>query len=244
MWLVLAEPDDHSALWAFQGLKARGIDPIDIVTPQALILALVWEHRLGVGGNTARIRLHTGKTLDTTLLRGVLNRIGYLSPGLFAHAAPVDRQYVMQEMNALFLSWLSAVDSPVLNRPTPQGLCGAWRHSSEWAVLAARADVPSLTFQQSSEVEIVADCRWYPARSVVRTVLTVAGRVISAGVPDAIAKGCERLARYAGLGIAGFEFVIGPTQEWLLAGATPQPDLSLGGESLLDSLYDAIQEKS
>jgi len=242
MWLVLSEPDDRSALWAWEGLKARGLDPIDIVTPQALVLALGWEHRLGIAGNRTRIRLHTGKILDTTLLRGVLNRIGYLPPALFARAAPDDRMYAMQEMNALFLSWLSAIESPVLNRPSPQGLCGAWRHASEWAALAARSELPALPFRQSSLTEGCPAPRWCPPGAAARTVLVVAGDAIGSEVPEEIAAGCRRLTELAGLGIAGFEFVEGAGTGWLLAGVTPQPDLSAGGEPLLNSLFAAMHE--
>ena len=32
-------------------------------------------------------------------------------------------------------NWLNALPGPLLNQPTPQGLCGNWRHPSAWAVL-------------------------------------------------------------------------------------------------------------
>jgi hypothetical protein len=242
MWLVLSEPDDRSALWAWKGLEARGLDPIDIVTPQQLISALRWEHRLGRDGFHARVGLHTGKTLDHDTVRGIFNRIGYLSPSLFAHAAADDRLYAMQEMNALFMSWLTAAPCPVLNRPSPQGLCGQWKHASEWAALADQAGVPAVPFRQSSTMEVAAGSKWHPPGAAIRTVLVVGAQALGPDVPADIAEGCIRLARVAGLGVAGFDFTGAPGDAWLLAGATPQPDLRAGGEPVLDALGQAMQE--
>ena len=231
-WLVLSEPDDRSALWASQGLEARGLAPLDIVTPQSLVSALRWEHRLGRDGLSARVGLHTGKTLDYSTLRGVFNRIAHLSPDLFAHAAPDDRMYAMQEMNALFMSWLTAAPCPVLNRPGAQGLCGQWRHPSEWVAMAHEAGLPTAPYRQTSAMEAAT-----PA-AATRMVLVVGARAFGLDMPGEIAQGCIRLAHRVGLGVAGFQF----TSAWQLAGATPQPDLRSGGEPALDALAQALRE--
>ena len=69
----------------------------------------------------------------------ILNRLIAPPETLVAQSVPGDREYAHQELTALYLSWLNAIPAPVLNRPTPQGLAGRWRHASEWAVAADEA---------------------------------------------------------------------------------------------------------
>ena len=57
---------------------------------------------------------------------------------LIGQAVTSDREYALSEMQAFYLSWLSAIPGQVVNRPTPQGLSGHWHHISEWALSAAR----------------------------------------------------------------------------------------------------------
>ena len=45
MWLMFAAADDPSALWAAEGLRARGVKPLEWITPQMLAGARRWEHR-------------------------------------------------------------------------------------------------------------------------------------------------------------------------------------------------------
>src|SRR5262245_3348414 len=114
MWIVLCELHDLPAIWAYQGLRTKGLAPLELVTPQLLLASPCWEHRLGLDGVHIAIDLPSGNTLDGKAIRGVLNRIAYLSPALFQQATSEDRTYAVQEMTALFMSWLSAVPAPVL----------------------------------------------------------------------------------------------------------------------------------
>jgi hypothetical protein len=56
-------------------------------------------------------------------------------------------------------------------------------------------------------------------------------------MPAHIGEGCRRLAGLAGTELLGFNF----GEDWTFAGATPWPDLSVGGEALLRALAAALQ---
>jgi hypothetical protein len=241
MWIVLSEEHtDLPAMWAYHGLKARGLDPLELISPQLLLASPRWEHRLGLDGVHIAIDLPTGKTLDGKSIRGVLNRIAYLPPALFQQAISEDRMYAMQEMTALFMSWLTAVPAPVLNRPVSQGLCGAWRHPSEWAVLASRAGLPTFPFRQSAQLDVPVGRRLSPLDSSVRAAFVVAGRFVGPSVPPEIADASVALAKLARVDLLGLEFAASSASPWTFASASPQPDLRLGGQVLLDALAQAM----
>jgi hypothetical protein len=145
MWLVLCSAQDVSALWAFQGLQLRGLRPIELVTAEMLPYSLKWEHTLGASDPSISITLVDGRVIKNGAVRGVLNRLTHV-PLQHLAGAP-DYDYAMQEYTAFFMSWLFALPQPVLNRADAQGLCGAWRHISEWVWLAGRAGLPTTPYR-------------------------------------------------------------------------------------------------
>lgn len=237
MWLLLCEHTDFSALWAYRGLRERGV-PIELVSAGALVNALGWEHRLGIGGASIRIDLADGRTIDGDAVRGVVNRLVSLPTERHALAATPDRDYAMQELNALFLSWLTAVRGPVLGRPTPQGLSGPWLHRSEWLALGAQAGLNVDVYCRSSREapETLTD---EAALVGARTLVVIAGRP-AGRVPAHVAAGSARLARLADADFLGVQFGTPRRKPWTFVGATPFPDLSLGGLSALDLLEAAL----
>ena len=140
MWLLLASSHDRAALWAAGRLKGRGIDPLVVLTPELLHYSFSWQHRVRPDGATSvAFTLADGRRIDGRRIQGVLNRMAVLPPHLLGHFTDVDRAYALQEWTALHISWLSSLPVPVLNLPAVQGLCGAWRHLSEWVWLASQA---------------------------------------------------------------------------------------------------------
>jgi hypothetical protein len=53
--------------------------------------------------------------------------------------------------------------------------------------------------------------------------------------------GCARLAQLSATDLLGIDFNLTWTGDWVFRNATPQPDLRLGGEALLDALAIALQ---
>jgi hypothetical protein len=230
MWLVLCDRTDHAALWAHRGLAARGLEPLELVTADALAYALRWEHRVGAAGASVLVELGDGRRIDGGSVRGVLNRLVAVPDGHLALAREADRDYARQELHAFFVSWLTCLPGRVFNRPTPHGLCGSWRHRSEWLALAAAAGLATAPFRMNGD----APDGGFVAPS--RTVVVVGGEALGAELPAAVRAGCVRLARLAGADVLGVE--LGP--DGRVTGATPLPDLRLGGERALDLLAEAL----
>jgi hypothetical protein len=245
MWLVLCPDYDSPARWAFEGLRARGLAPLEFVSAEALTRSRRWEHRVGADGADVQFELPDGRVLRGRDVRGVLNRLTHVPVGHLR--ATRDHDYMTQEFTAFFMSWLYALPGPILNRPTPQGLGGRWRHSSEWVLLASSAGLPTPPYRLSSQDghdEMTAGERsLLPAGTKTRQVVVVAGQTFAPfAVPDEISAGCVRLAAAAETPLLGVDFSAGG--EWTFAGATPLPDLRAGGAPLLDALARALRAEA
>ena len=204
---------------------------------------LRWDHRVGAHGASVQISFSEDRVISSGTVRGVLNRLREIpSWRSLRRLRAADRDYASQELAAFFLSWLSCLPQPVLNRPTPQGLAGRERHIAEWISLATVAGLPTAPYWQSS--------RTYPttategiSRSEVPpldTVLVI-DRYIFGAAPSTLLSACRRLATLATTPILGIAFTGGATGSWTFAGATPLPDLRAGGEPALDALAEVLQ---
>ena len=239
MWLILCDTQDASAAWAFSSLRSRGLAPLEILSAEQLALSEFQEHRLDGQRSTLRFRTEGGLQVDGQRLNGVLNRLYTVPTRHWRQASEADQDYVQQEMFAFFLSWLHALPCPVLNQPTPQGLCGQWRQESEWAWLARQAGLPAAPYRQTSSDtldESLGERRLVPAGASASSVIVVGRRVVGTPVSQALAAACVRLAELAGTSLLGIDFVGGPAQGWSFAGASPTPDLRIGGDALIDAL--------
>jgi hypothetical protein len=238
MWLVLGDASDISALWVHQELRARGVAPLELITADALSMADYWEHR--IAGERASIRFRVDK-LDIAgeQLRGVVNRLYTVPIPHWRSAEQRDRDYVQQELIALFLSWLHGLPCPVINRPTPQGLSGQWRPESEWVVLAHKAGLPVAPYRQSAHDridEMKGEKRLIPRGALVQTVIIVGDTVAGAAISQPLAAACRRLVQLAGTELLGIDFVAGDGDSLTFAGASPMPYLTPGGPALIQGL--------
>lgn len=242
MWLVLCHSSDLPALWAHQGLKARGLDPIELVSAEVLASSLRWEHRVGRHGATLAIKLADGREISGQNLRGVLNRLLTVPVHLWQSAVEADRDYVTQELSAFYMSWLYSLPCPVINRPTPLGLAGQWRSEAEWVLLAGQAGLLALPYERRSAASTAEEGGFkLDFRPAARhTILTVAGGAVGSPAPSKIVEGCVRLAELAKTELLGVQFVEQPDGGWYFAGSTPYPDLTLGGAPLLEALAHAL----
>jgi len=238
MWLVICSAQDESAIWAYQGLRMRGLSPVELVTADMLTTNARWKHTVGVDGANINITLADGRVIDNRAVRGVVNRLTHV-PLEHLSAAP-DFEYATQEYTALFMSWLRALPTPMYNEVDNQGLCGAWRHASEWVYLANQAGLPTVEYVQSShdEIDDATTLRRLVRNGTPTTMaITVGDRVFGPYLPPAVSRACRELSRLSRTQILGIELAPGSTSHSLaFAGATPMPDLRLGGEPFLDAL--------
>ena len=115
----------------------------------------------------------------------------------------------------------------------------SWRHVSEWVWLAARAGLPAPSYRQASSDqfdEMFEVRRLFPLGTPTTTAIVIQDQVIGDSLPSEIRAGCLRLAALSETPLLGIEFARASEKSWTFAGATPMPDLRLGGEPLLDAL--------
>lgn len=247
MLLFLCSATDLSALWAYDRLRARGVPGLELVSSELIACALRWEHRLWGDAACTTITLTDGRTIRSGEVSGVLNRISWIGDDQLARALPADRTYATQELVAFYLSWLNAFRGPIINPPTPQGLCGRFRDSAEWTMLAWRAGLPlqphrcvahgsGLNGGDGTPPDEPAGTD--PPRT--RTVTVIGSRVVGVGIPDEVAEACLRLACDAQTPLLGVDFGVAPDGSWTFTGASPVPDLTLGGAELIDALLAAL----
>lgn len=245
MWLVICQANDLAALWAYRGLQALGLRPLELITGDALVCSQRWEHRLTTTETTVNIVLSDGRRINDGNIAGVLNRLGFLPDRHLAVARPQDREYAAQEFTAFFISWLYALRAPILNRPGPAGLCGQWRSDTEWVWLAAQAGLPTTVYHCSSHPPHggLMVPKELPIDSLPRrTVLVVADEVLGDNAAPPIREGCRCLARLAGTSLLGVDFAVSASGSWLFAGATLLPDLRLGGRRFIEVLAATLQD--
>jgi hypothetical protein len=244
MWLVLCEPYDSEAHWAAEGLRARGLAPLEVVTGHDLVGAARWVHRLGAGEASVEIALGDGRTIDSRRVRGAFNRLFAPSPWHVTLLRAEDREYATQEWAALYLSWLYALPGQVINRATPHGLSGQWRHNSEWLWLAAQAGLPTLPLTLRWQPVADPGSDWLtplvPPGTPTRLEFVVDGWPLDGSLPAAVAEGCRRLAALAGLRLLGVELAATQASPWTFVGAQVCPPLQAGGAPLLDALAHAL----
>lgn len=188
--------------------------------------------------------LADGRVVDSRVVAGTLNRLVGVPPLLLEVAQPTDREYAGQEMFAFFLSWLHCLPGPMLNRPTPQGLSGAWRHDSEWAVLAAEAGLRTSPYRMTSQAQTGG---WSFSDDVLReehvaTVVVVGEEVIGGPGGAEVNQGCRRLAVLADTELLGVDLVEDQPGSWAFLQAVPQPELRVGSEPLLDALVKTLTD--
>lgn len=238
MWLMICSENDTAALWAYQGLQARGLRPFQLITAEMLSRNSRWEHTVGSDGANINITLSDGRVINNQKVRGVVNRLTHVPLKHLEGASDYD--YAVQEYTALFMSWLHALPTPVYNAVHSQGLSGAWRHVSEWLWLAAQAGLNTPDYSQTCQDEIdetVQMRRIVPDGFATTTAVTLGDRVFGPFLPTTVRTACANLARISNTPLLGIDLAVNPqTKSFVFAGATPLPDLRLGGDYLLDVL--------
>ncbi|MFE4305289.1 hypothetical protein ACFRR6_04435 [Streptomyces sp. NPDC056891] len=239
MWLVLCEPEDKAAMWAYTSLKERGLAPIELVAPRSLTRSERSAHRVEKDGASFEIGLPDGRALASGDIDGVLNRLAYAPVEHLVFTSRADTLYAMEEMSALVLSWLECIAPITVNRPSARGLSGAWRSAAEWTVLAARAGLPVAPLPLSSSLP-AGPHGDATATTTARTVVVLGERVFGAEPVRALVPACRRLAKLAGTDLLGIDLETDARDAARFAAATTLPDLRIGGDALVDRLHEHL----
>ncbi len=129
---------------------------------------------------------------------------------------------------------------PMLGTPSPQGLCGPWRHPSLWRGLARQAGLPIVPWRQAASDD--PEAAWTAAPDPrERLVLAVAGRAVE---PDALGPElAEPLLLFAERhcpGLVGLCFLPDTEAGWRFAGVELMPHLTTGGDKLVAAVSKAL----
>ena len=233
MAFLFCDTSDMAAFWIAGELQARGTS-VELVTAAALGSAVKWAHRIGSGGATIEIVLRDGRVLSDSPPTAVLNRLSFVPTANLQCAIESDYEYAVQETHALYLSWLTALKGLVVNRPSPQGLGGNLRHPSAWIALARGVGLPVAPWIQSDDDN--PNVAWQPRPGGLTAFAVGKTMVIPPGLSSDLAPDCLALARKAGAVLVGVDFAPRATGGWEMTGASPMPNLLLGGAPLADAL--------
>jgi len=239
MILILCDEEDSSALWAAEALKLRGLEPM-LLTGSNLAAVKQWHHTIGAMGVYCEIYLNNGIRLRSHEIKAVINRLPYVPSAWIRSIGGNDREYAIQEMQAFYLSWLHSLPCPKLNAPTPQGLCGNWRHPSVWTTLAVQAGLPVKPYRQTSNDN--PELFWQTSNQSLAVTVYVVGRHVIG--PDNLlyshTASCLHLAQIANVLMLGIDFTQESDGKWVMSKVSVMPDLICGGEKLINAIIGVI----
>jgi hypothetical protein len=238
MWVVLCDSVDLDGLWAFEGLRRRGVAPLELVTGEALAYAPRWVHRLGKTGNVVDLSLADGRAFASGDIVGGLNRLRQVPAAHLKAFEVSDFRYSAEELHAFFLGWLQTLDGQLLNPPLPPYLSGAFRHHTEWQVLAAHTGLVTRRYRQAAKDGLVGVQSLDPATPLCMA-LVVAGRVIAPPELEDAREPCRQLATLTATPLLGVTFSLGE-EGWAFLDASPVPPLRVLGEAALDAIAEAL----
>jgi len=240
IFLVLCHASDLPALWAWRGLREAGLGTVELITAELLSSSLGWVHRIADGSASLEVKLADGRSLESRRVCGTLNRLHSI-PLVTTHAAPADGPYAAQEWAAFTVSWLHSFPGVMLNRPHPSGLAGRQQSRAEWILAATRAGLPAVPYS-SGQAE--AEAPGAPRSAVPRRrVLVVGHQVLGAPIPPPVAlvEPCLDLARQAGAGLLGLDFIVAGDGAWFFRGATSTPELQTAGPAAISAIAQALR---
>jgi hypothetical protein len=151
MLVVLAYKYDAAARalverWRAAGERAALLTCADFARPG-------WRYAAGnPAAGTADI---DGQVIATSEIRAVVTRMPAVGEAELGHLHQDDRSYAASEIQAFLLAWLSSLECPVLNRPSPSNLAGPWWTLAQWVQRARRLGLAARPVTQ--RVVFVAD---------------------------------------------------------------------------------------
>ena len=236
MILVIAEPHDTPALWLRNRLAGLLEEPVRLTTPVQLLCSRRIVHRLDSAGGGFEFEASDGARIASEEVDGVVSRILSVPVAQLRVATESDRRYAEEELYAFLLGWLGSIDCPVLNAPSPDGLCGPFHGLlairqfaataglfCDAAVAAPGAPEPDLHASEGTfELHYALDGR-------------LIGPLVDAGTRD-------RLLGFARLWGARLLQIQSRSEEGRrrLVGASPLADFRLGGDKLVRAVARAL----
>ena len=222
-FLILAHPNDETAFHvAAHLLRRHGKADVRMVSPQELVLAPFWGHRVADPGGANELRLHDGTVIDNGSTGVVFNRLRYLETPHFTHAPAADREYASMELFALVLSWMHSLRCAVINAPRPHGLADYMRDSLHWQKLAGAVGFETVSLERNSREP---EPRSSPD-AAGRFEVVIAGDAVIGTGDRGLQRRCRDFAREANIDLMKLRFSPGD----IFLSADPVPALTTAAE--------------
>jgi hypothetical protein len=208
-----------------------------VVTTQELVYSASLVHTVTAEGTTASVRLSDGALLGPAL-RGTLNRMTWVPHDHLAGASGADREYAVQELQAVLTSLVHGLPGVLLGRPHGRGISGAWWRPAEWMVEAGRAGLRVHGYRSGAPAGDLAAAVTDAGVGVV----VVDGELVAPPgwtALDEVTDGCVALAARHGSGLVGLTF-LPDRRGWALAAGTPLPALEVLGAPMADALHRSL----
>lgn len=224
MICLLCEPEDDDALWLAAALGRRG-QHVECVLPEELMVGSALTCRVDSAGVTSTLGLDDGRVLGADTPHLVLNRLVDLPTP--TGTSPADLRYLAEEWRAAAAAWLRTLRCPVLNPPRAVTLAGPVLSPPAWRAVAHACDIPVHPWD-SDEPPVALD----PVE-----VVCVAGSCAdpTGTAPPWVAGSLASMSRRVGAPLLGATFDRADGV-WALIDATPHPQLSPGGNELVDAV--------
>jgi hypothetical protein len=179
----------------------------------------------------------SGQLIDVSLISAIITRLPWVVTQDLGHIAVTDREYAAGEMTAFLLAWLSMLECPVVNRPTPNCLAGPHRPQEQWIYAAAKLRIPVQTWRCSR----VGCAPWHNssagAACSAGATVSVIGEQCFGDVDLALHQYARRLAKAVGAALLNVRFT-SPRADALFVDADVWPDLS--EQRIADAVRDYV----
>lgn len=229
MIIVVASRFDRGA----RTLAARlGTDKVALLTCEDLSVP-GWRHYVASAGTC--VAVIDGREVALGEITGVVTCLPNVSELELLHIVPADRAYVAAEMTAFLLSWLSALNCPVVNRPSPTCLSGPYWRPEQWAHLASMIGMRVQPVHR--RVAFAEDSAPAVRES---TTVTVIGERCLGQVDTRMLTGALRLARAANVEMLSVR-ISGPEPDATFLGVDPWPDLT--SQDTADVLLEYLEKR-
>jgi hypothetical protein len=227
MLLVVASRYDETAanlVSRWSAHDAALITPADLSSPG-------WRLSLGDGGRATAAT--ADRIVDAAEITGVLTRLPGVWEAELVGIDAEDRVYVAAEMTAFLLAWLSELECPVVNPPTPGCLSGPFWRLERWLAAAAGLGIPVRPLRRSSEKATRRNS--LPAPDGVWA--TVVGQRALGEFDEQLAAQARALSRMARTPLLGVHFS-GSSAGACFLGAELWPDV--GGAETADAVLELL----
>jgi len=210
--LVASAWDEDACAFAARHAEAGVV----LLVPRDLSRA-GWRFRLDDLAATAVVA--DGRRLRLGDARGVLMRLAAVTEADLPHIHAEDQAFVAAELTAFLLALLTQTNVPVVNRPTPQCLCGPAWSDAKWRKSAAGLGLPVRPLQW----RVARDSDGGEEKQAMFTVAVVNGACFGAEDKQ-IAAECRAIAKHAATEMLTLEFD-GSTHSPLFLRARPHVHL-------------------